>query len=62
VMSGVRAIDGARRLAAMNPAIERASILNESEGAVLSVRFVAGRSPDFFVRGDGDALVVTVAR
>lgn len=62
VVPGVRAIDGARRLAAMNPAIERASILNESEGAVLSVRFVAGQSPSYFVRADGDGLVVTVAR
>ncbi|MCU0674242.1 MAG: hypothetical protein MUE69_15765, partial [Myxococcota bacterium] len=62
VVPGVRAIDGARRLAAMNPAIERASILNESEGAVLSVRFVSGQSPSYFVRADGDGLVVTVAR
>jgi hypothetical protein len=62
VVPGVRAIDGARRLAAMNPAIERASILNESEGAVLAVRFVSGQSPSYFVRADGDGLVVTVAR
>ncbi|MCB9633885.1 MAG: PilZ domain-containing protein [Sandaracinus sp.] len=62
VVPGVRAIDGARRLAAMNPAIERASILNESEGAVLSVRFVAGQTPAYFVRAEGDGLVVTVAR
>lgn len=62
VVLGVRAIDGARRLAAMNPAIERASILNESEGAVLAVRFVSGQSPAYFVRADGDGLVVTVAR
>ncbi len=62
VVAGVRAIDGARRLAAMSAAIERASILNESEGAVLNVRFVAGQSPAYLVRADGDALVVTVAR
>lgn len=62
VVAGVRAIDGARRLAAMSAAIERASILNESEGAVLNVRFVAGQSPAYLVRADGDGLVVTVAR
>ncbi|MBX3246189.1 MAG: PilZ domain-containing protein [Myxococcales bacterium] len=60
VATGVRAVDGARRLAAMNPNVERASILNGVDGAELNVKFV-GAPPAFSVRADGDAIVVVVA-
>ncbi|GAB5549283.1 MAG: hypothetical protein SangKO_090430 [Sandaracinaceae bacterium] len=59
---GALALDRAGPIAAANPAIERAMILNRGDHAVLTIRFVAGRNPDYRVVARGQSVEVTVGR
>ena len=58
-VEGARALDGARRIARVLPNVERASILNQDNNAVLTVRFV-GESPSYRVAAAGQSLTVTI--
>lgn len=59
---GALALDRAAPLASTNPSVERASILNRGDHAVLSVRFVPGRMPPYRVVARGAAIEVTIGR
>ncbi|MFK7987268.1 MAG: PilZ domain-containing protein [Sandaracinaceae bacterium] len=59
---GSLALDRAGPIAAAHPAIERATILNRGDHAVLTVRFVAGRTPAYRIVAQGSAVQLTVAR
>ena len=59
---GALALDRAGPLAAANPSVERAMILNRGDHAVLTVRFVAGRTPPYRVVARGRAIDVTIGR
>ncbi len=59
---GALALDRAGPIAAANPSVERAMILNRGDHAVLTVRFVAGRSPDYRVVARGRAIEVVIGR
>lgn len=59
---GALALDRAAPIAAANPAVERAMILNRGDHAVLTVRFVAGRSPEYRVVARGRAIEVIIER
>jgi hypothetical protein len=59
---GALALDRAGPLAAANPSVERAMILNRGDHAVLTVRFVAGRAPPYRVVARGHAIEVTIGR
>lgn len=59
---GALALDRAAPIAAANPSVERAMILNRGDHAVLTVRFVAGRNPAYRVVARGRAIEVIVGR
>ncbi|MEC7521879.1 MAG: PilZ domain-containing protein [Myxococcota bacterium] len=59
---GALSNDPAGPIAAANPSIERAMILNRGDHSVLTVRFVAGRNPDYRVVARGNTVEVTVGR
>lgn len=59
---GALALDRAGPIAAANPSVERAMILNRGDHAVLTVRFVAGRTPPYRVVARGRAIEVAIGR
>ncbi len=59
---GALSLDRAGPIAAANPAIEQAMVLNRGDHAVLTVRFVAGRTPPYRVVARGAAVEVTIGR
>ena len=59
---GALSLDRAGPIAATNPSIERASILNRGDHSVLTLRFVAGRTPAYRVVAHGASLDVIVGR
>jgi hypothetical protein len=59
---GALSLDRAGPIAAANPSVERASILNRGDHCVLTVRFVTGRSPAYRVAIHGQAVEVTIGR
>lgn len=59
---GALALDRAGPIAAANPSVERAMILNRGDHAVLTVRFVAGRTPPYRVAARGRAIEVIIGR
>ena len=61
-LEGANAVDGARRIGATHPRVAVASILNEGERAVLTIRFAAGANPAYRVEASGDALLITIGR
>jgi hypothetical protein len=61
-LPGVNSLSRAAPIAAANPSVERAAILNSGDHAVLTVRFVAGRTPAYRVEARGAELVVTIGR
>lgn len=54
--------DRVASMARTNPAVDRASVLNRGDHAVLDVRFVEGRSPAYRVEIRGEAVDVTIGR
>ncbi len=61
VVDGARAEEGARRIATVHPRVERASIRNDGETAVLQLNFIGEELP-FHVRVSGGALFITLPR
>jgi len=61
-LPGVNSLSRAAPIAAANPSVERAAILNSGDHAVLTVRFVPGRTPAYRVEARGSELVVTIGR
>ncbi len=61
-LPGVNSLSRAAPIAAANPSVERAAILNSGDHAVLTVRFVAGRNPAYRVEARGSDLIVTIGR
>lgn len=61
-LPGVNSLSRAAPIAAANPSVERAAILNSGDHAVLTVRFVAGRNPPYRVEARGSDLVITIGR
>lgn len=61
-VDGALSLDRAGPIAAANPSVERASILNRGDHCVLTVRFIAGRSPPYRVAIRGQAIEVTIGR
>lgn len=61
-LPGVNSLSRAAPIAAANPSVERAAILNSGDHAVLTVRFVPGRSPAYRVEARGSDLIVTIGR
>lgn len=59
---GSLSLDPAGPIAARNPLIERATILNRGDHSVLTVRFVAGRSPDYRVIARDRAIEIQIGR
>jgi hypothetical protein len=59
---GSLSLDRAGPIAAANPAIERASILNRGDHCVLTIRFVEGRTPPYRVVARDTSLDVTIGR
>jgi len=59
---GALALDRAAPIAAANPSIERAMILNRGDHAVLTIRFVAGRTPPYRVAARGRAIEIVIGR
>jgi hypothetical protein len=59
---GALSLDRAGPIAAANPSVERASIINRGDHSVLTIRFVAGRSPAYRVAVHGQAVEVTIGR
>ncbi|MFO0713729.1 MAG: PilZ domain-containing protein [Sandaracinus sp.] len=59
---GALSLDRAATIARSNPAVDRASILNRGDHAVLDVRFVEGRSPAYHVEIHGETVDVTIGR
>lgn len=59
---GALSLDRAGPIAAANPSVERAAILNRGDHAVLTVRFVAGRTPAYRVEATGSTATVTIGR
>ncbi len=59
---GALSLDRAAAIARSNPAVDRASILNRGDHAVLDVRFVEGRSPAYRVELRDQQLDVTIGR
>lgn len=62
IIPGALALDRAGPIAAANPSVERAMILNRGDHSVLTVRFVAGRSPAYRVVARGRAIVIDIGR
>jgi hypothetical protein len=61
-VDGALSLDRAGPIAAANPSVERASILNRGDHCVLTVRFISGRSPAYRVAIRGQAVEVTIGR
>jgi hypothetical protein len=61
-VDGALSLDRAGPIAAANPSVERASVLNRGDHCVLTVRFVAGRTPAYRVAIRGQAIEVTIGR
>jgi hypothetical protein len=61
-LPGVNSLSRAAPIAAANPSVERAAILNSGDHAVLTVRFVPGRTPAYRVEARGSELIVTIGR
>lgn len=61
-IDGALSLDRAGPIAAANPSVERASILNRGDHCVLTVRFVAGHAPPYRVAIRGQAVEVTIGR
>ncbi len=61
-VDGALSLDRAGPIAAANPSVERASILNRGDHCVLTVRFVSGRSPAYRVAIRGQSVEVTIGR
>jgi hypothetical protein len=59
---GALSHDRAAGIARSNPAVDRASILNRGDHAVLDVRFVEGRSPAYRVEIRGETVDVVIGR
>lgn len=59
---GALSLDPAGPIAAANPSVERAMILNRGDHAVLTVRFVAGRRPSYRVVARGRAIEISIGR
>ena len=59
---GALALDRAGPIAASNPSVERASVINLGDHAVLTVRFVSGRSPEYRVVARGRAIEIEIGR
>lgn len=59
---GVLSLDRASPMVLENAAIERATMMNRGDHAVLTVRFVPGRTPLYQVVARGSAIDVTVER
>ena len=59
---GALSLDRAATIARSNPAVDRASILNRGDHAVLDVRFVEGRSPAYRVAIRGETVDITIGR
>ncbi len=59
---GALSLDRAGPIAAANPSVERASIINRGDHSVLTVRFVAGRAPAYRVAVRGQAVEVVIGR
>lgn len=59
---GALALGPAAPIAAANPSVEQAMILNRGDHAVLTVRFVAGRNPAYRVAAQGRAIEITIGR
>ncbi|MCX7807884.1 MAG: hypothetical protein N2515_04695, partial [Deltaproteobacteria bacterium] len=62
IVRGALSLDRAAPIARNHPAVERASILNRGDHAVLDVRFVEGRRPPYRVEIRGASLEVTIGR
>lgn len=61
-IDGALSLDRAGPIAAANPSVERASILNRGDHCVLTVRFIAGHAPPYRVAIHGQAVEVTIGR
>lgn len=61
-LPGVNSLSRAAPIAAANPSVERAAIINSGDHAVLTVRFVPGRTPAYRVEARGSDLIVTIGR
>ena len=59
---GALSLDRAATIARSNPAVDRASVLNRGDHAVLDVRFVEGRSPAYRVEIRGETVDITIGR
>jgi hypothetical protein len=59
---GALSLDRAAPLAAASSSIERASIINRGDHAVLTIRFVTGRTPAYRVAAHGTSLDITIGR
>lgn len=59
---GSLALDGASPIAATNPDVERATILNRGDHAVLTIRFVSGRNPPYRVAARGSRIEIILGR
>jgi hypothetical protein len=59
---GALSLDRASPIAAANPSIERATIINRGDHCVLTIRFVEGRAPAYRIAARGAALDVTIGR
>lgn len=59
---GALSLDRAALIARSNPAVDRASILNRGDHAVLDVRFVEGRSPAYRIEINGQSVDVILGR
>lgn len=59
---GALSLDRAGPIAASNPSVEQAMVLNRGDHSILTVRFVAGRDPAYRVVARGEAIEVTIGR
>lgn len=59
---GALSLDRAAPLAAASSSIERASIINRGDHAVLTIRFVTGRTPAYRVVAHDTSLDITIGR
>lgn len=59
---GALSLDRAAPLAAASSSIERASIINRGDHAVLTIRFVTGRTPAYRVAAHDTSLDITIGR
>ena len=59
---GSLSLSRAGPIATAHPDVEHASILNRGDFSELTLRFVAGRRPDYRVEARGPAIEITIAR